>query len=411
MSKTLKQNLESDIDENTDLTESYMDKINKSFFTMLKNPTEKEIEKHRKIRDALIAAWLALFLKDFEDQLYNSAQKGIDEADKQLKAKKITQIKDKSITADTFENQVKSRLNSFKTDFAYVSDSIKANYERVVKEIKNNPLATTNKEQKLISTQTAESMGKIGCTYFYDRAGKKIDINNYTKVKTLWDSIQAMRLAFFVRAIQHGVDLAKIIHLNIHPHCPLCKPFEGKILSLTGKTKGYMSVWEAEQYGLFHPFCDHVPDDIELAPEDNGNEGKISLNEANRKRYAYNRKRAGFAEEIIQEQLSGQKAIEKLLNDKNGVINNAFSRKDIGDIDLIWGDENKGLKHIIERHQSQNINLDEFLPKLTDVIQNGELVRVNDKGRYEIFKDGIMAIIDPNNGNPFLLTAFKRRKA
>jgi len=85
MPDTLKQTFETDIDANTDLTQSYMDKINKSFFTMLKTPTEKEIEKHRKIRDALIAVWLALFFKDFEEQLYNSAQKGIDEADKQLK--------------------------------------------------------------------------------------------------------------------------------------------------------------------------------------------------------------------------------------------------------------------------------------------------------------------------------------
>ena len=112
-----------------------------------------------------------------------------------------------------------------------------------------------------------------------------------------------------------------------------------------------------------------------------------------------------------EEKLTGQKAIEKLVNDNTGNISKAFYRKDIGNIDLIWGDDNKGLKHIIDRRKSQNINIDEFLPKLTDVIENGELIRVNDKGRYEIFKDGIMVIIDPNDGTPFLLTAFKRRKA
>ena len=112
MPDTLKQTFETDIDENTDLTADYMDKINKSFFLMLKNPTEKEIEKHRKIRDALIAAWLASFFKDFEEQLYNSAQKGIDEADRQLKAKDMTEVKDKSITAKTFENQVAQRQMS-----------------------------------------------------------------------------------------------------------------------------------------------------------------------------------------------------------------------------------------------------------------------------------------------------------
>ena len=94
---TLKQSIETDIEENTDSTADYMDKINQSFFLMLKNPTDKEIEKHRKIRDALIALWLASLFKDFEEQLYNSAQKGIDEADKQLKAKNITEVKELSL--------------------------------------------------------------------------------------------------------------------------------------------------------------------------------------------------------------------------------------------------------------------------------------------------------------------------
>ena len=62
-----------------------------------------------------------------------------------------------------------------------------------------------------------------------------------------------------------------------------------------------------------------------------------------------------------EEKLTGQKAIEKLVNDNTGNISKAFYRKDIGNIDLIWGDDNKGLKHIIDRRKSQNINIDEFV--------------------------------------------------
>ena len=40
---TLKQSIETDIEENTDSTADYMDKINQSFFLMLKNPTDKEL--------------------------------------------------------------------------------------------------------------------------------------------------------------------------------------------------------------------------------------------------------------------------------------------------------------------------------------------------------------------------------
>ena len=52
-----------------------------------------------------------------------------------------------------------------------------------------------------------------------------------------------------------------------------------------------MTIQEAEMQGLFHPRCDHIPEQLELAPEDNGEEGKIELNEANKKRYEYNKKR------------------------------------------------------------------------------------------------------------------------
>lgn len=188
-------------------------------------------------------------------------------------------------------------------------------------------------------------------------------------------------------------DLVEIIGISEFPNSP-CIPYQGKILSLEGRTKGYTTIKEAKANGLFHPNCIHnfgVTDKVmEIYGYDVGN---------------------GKEEDKQEEKFTGQKAVEKLVNDNGGNISKAFSRKDIGDIDLIWGDDNKGLKHIIERRKSQNINIDEFLPKLTDVIQNGELIRINDKGRYEIFKDGIMAIIDPNDETPFLLTAFKRRKA
>ena len=73
--------------------------------------------------------------------------------------------------------------------------------------------------------------------------------------------------------------------------CELCIPFNGKILSINGKTPGYMTIQEAALHGLFHPNCDHISEELELAPEDNGGEGEINLNEANQKRADYNTKK------------------------------------------------------------------------------------------------------------------------
>lgn len=293
MSESIKQFFINDIDENTDLTTDYMEQINQSFYQMLKNPTEKEIERHRKVRDALIAAWLASFFKDFEDQLYNSAQKGIDEADKQLKKKNITTVKEKNITVKTYENQVKQRQTSTEEDLMLVSQGIKTNSENAISQLVDSPIAIGLKEKKKIASDLAADFIEKGINFFYDRAGRKYSIAEYINMKVMTEAINAERIAFFTRAVQYGVDLVRIIHLNLHPTCELCAPFEGRILSIRGVTEGYMSLEEASMQGLFHPRCDHVGEELELAPTDNGNDGEIILNEANKKRYEYNKKR-GF---------------------------------------------------------------------------------------------------------------------
>lgn len=58
------------------------------------------------------------------------------------------------------------------------------------------------------------------------------------------------------RIISQGHDLVRISTHNTD--CPLCKPWEGKILSLTGKTKGYPTLEQARVAGLFHEGCRHA---------------------------------------------------------------------------------------------------------------------------------------------------------
>lgn len=111
--------------------------------------------------------------------------------------------------------------------------------------------------------------------------------------------------------------------------------------------------------------------------------------------------------------LKGQEAISKLLKERQGHIKDAFKRSDIGAITLMWGDDGSGLQHIVKQRESKNIEINEFMEDLTDVIENGKLVRINEKGRYEIMKDRKMAIISPKlrDGKiTYLFTAYKTRK-
>lgn len=283
---SFKKDAEQDRKDNTSATAEYMKKINESFISALED--EKKKKQHEKYMDAVLSAWLALMFANFEEDLYKSAQFGIDVADKQLKAKNITTKVDKSINAEQFKLQVQSRLESVKSDLVTVAEEVKSNNANVFRDLGN---AIDKKKREELSAELLGILKENGITHFYDRAGRAWQIENYVKMRTLTETMQAQRLAFFTRAMQYGIDLVRVKHLNIHPTCELCAPFEGKILSINGNTPGYMTVEEARMQGLFHPNCDHITEELELAPEDAGGEGEIDLTEANKKRSEYNKKR------------------------------------------------------------------------------------------------------------------------
>ena len=111
--------------------------------------------------------------------------------------------------------------------------------------------------------------------------------------------------------------------------------------------------------------------------------------------------------------VKGQAAIKKLIAEQHGHAKGAFYREGIGDIDLVWGNDDVGLKHIIKRRTEQGIDVGSFLSDLDEVIAQGNAVRNRQTGNFEIWHKGKMAVISPEfKGNRliFLLTAFKSRK-
>ena len=250
--------IEEVINESESKTDSFMSKVNNALFDMLKNPTDEQIKKFRDTRDALLVGWLLAMMEDARPDFYQAAQIGIDVADRQLAEKGIKEIKNKNITKNTFLEKVDSRIDSLQQDLTAITESIKSNSEKIIKELKSSPTANGLKEQKKISSEIAADLQEKGITFFTDKIGRKTPIEKYVRMRVFTDSVTIQRTSYFVRAIQYGVDLVRIVHLNIHPTCELCAPFEGKILSINGDEAGYMTIEQAENYGLFHNNCDHV---------------------------------------------------------------------------------------------------------------------------------------------------------
>ena len=117
---------------------------------------------------------------------------------------------------------------------------------------------------------------------------------------------------------------------------------------------------------------------------------------------------AEFGTNYAEHYHSGQSAIQKLLNEKQGQVSGAFYRKELGDIDLVWGDSSFGLKHILDKHGSEFENI---AKELDEIIQNGEVVKR--KGRdeaynieYKGFKVGINKGFNKQGENKWVVTAF-----
>ena len=109
----------------------------------------------------------------------------------------------------------------------------------------------------------------------------------------------------------------------------------------------------------------------------------------------------------------GKAAVQKLRQEKNGYIKGAFHRSDIGDIALVWGNDDVGLRHIIKRREEQGIDIELFLEDIDEVIEKGNIQKSQETGNFEIWHNKKMAVISPEfKGNQlmFLLTAFKSRK-
>ncbi|WP_231626481.1 DUF3519 domain-containing protein [Helicobacter pylori] len=120
----------------------------------------------------------------------------------------------------------------------------------------------------------------------------------------------------------------------------------------------------------------------------------------------------------------GLGAINKLLETKKGFVAGAFHKKGLGDIDLVWGNKDYGLEHILKRREEQALKkgLNEQQAKeyalnivktIPEVIDKGKVGR-DVQGRLKIEnKDILVALRDNWQGEPlksrWVITGFEKK--
>jgi|GEM_PF-2220325 len=100
----------------------------------------------------------------------------------------------------------------------------------------------------------------------------------------------------------------------------------------------------------------------------------------------------------IYDQFKGKarEAIAFLMQQKEGEATGALHHRDIGDIDLVWGNEKAGLSHIIDKHIEKHndfSSVEEAGSVIEDVVTNGEITESQQPNKVVIEKDGYRVVV------------------
>lgn len=125
----------------------------------------------------------------------------------------------------------------------------------------------TNAELKKVLLQKWKTVAKDPKNLqFVDKRGRVWDTDTYINMNVRTNAMNVYNDALVENIGKAtGSDLV-MVSRGGDPDCRLCFPWEGRILSITGKTKGFPTYDDAKRAGLFHPNCVHTlePVDDEL---------------------------------------------------------------------------------------------------------------------------------------------------
>lgn len=132
-------------------------------------------------------------------------------------------------------------------------------YDRILRDT-----IATEAKQALLGSQTRrqaaqsalDRFARAGIKGFTDKAGRGWTMESYTEMAMRTGCGRATVQGHEARLTANGFDL--VIVSDAPRECERCRPWEGKVLSITGKTPGYPTVAEARDAGLFHCTCRHT---------------------------------------------------------------------------------------------------------------------------------------------------------
>jgi hypothetical protein len=123
--------------------------------------------------------------------------------------------------------------------------------------VDGSPRTAANElQQRLLRNRGVEQLVRDSSVGFVDSAGKRWQLNTYTRMAVRTVTREAVVQGAIARMAAHGIDLARVS--NHATDCPVCQPWEGQLISLSGSIDEYQG--ESVITGdtpPFHPNCRH----------------------------------------------------------------------------------------------------------------------------------------------------------
>lgn len=122
----------------------------------------------------------------------------------------------------------------------------------------------TNAEMQKVLLQKWKAVAKDPSNLqFVDKRGRVWDTDAYINMNVRTNAMNVYNDALVENIGKAtGSDLV-MVSRGGDPECRLCFPWEGRILSITGATKGFPTYAEAKEAGLFHPNCVHTLEPVD----------------------------------------------------------------------------------------------------------------------------------------------------
>ena len=140
-------------------------------------------------------------------------------------------------------------------------------YRSVIADVTSSTITGTSTRAEA-AARAMDRFALRGVTGFVDAAGRNWTLDTYTEMATRTGTGQAFLEGTLDKYRANGDDL--VIVSNSPEECPLCRPYEGNVLSISGSLVSPVelpagivfmgALSEARSAGLFHPNCTHRAD-------------------------------------------------------------------------------------------------------------------------------------------------------